>query len=247
MRFPDPTAQAQRFERGDSRQNRRCAARQRKGAGFTLVEVLVSLVVFAFGLLGAAGLQVVALKSSQQANNQAVASSAIREISDLMLSYPDSVFSTHVTSSTSLPSGATVSNPFYFQHTSLEIAALDTALASKCFKAECNTAGKPGELGESAIRDWVLRLDARLPGVTVRICQDSSPIDDVGVYRWECDNKGKLTAIKLHWRTRDSSAVSGDTTASVKGTKADGNPEEWNAPMVVVQVMGTVEDSYNNL
>jgi type IV pilus assembly protein PilV len=217
--------------------------------GFTLVEVLVSLVIFAFGLLGAAGLQVAALKSSQQANYQAVASSAVREFSDLMLAYPDSVFSTLVTSQTSLASGATVTNPYHnINYSSSEIAALSSApTASKCFKAECNTAGKPGELGEAAIRDWLNRLNAALPQVKVRVCLDSTPIDGDGVYRWECDAKGKLTAIKLRWALKESSSVSGDTSAGLYGKRADTTSESERAPMVVVQVMGTIEDTFNDL
>ena len=57
---------------------------QRHAAGFTLLEVLITIVVVAFGLLGLAGLQVFALKNNQSATMRVAATGLANEIVDRM-------------------------------------------------------------------------------------------------------------------------------------------------------------------
>ncbi len=57
------------------------AARQR---GFSLIEVLVSLLVLGFGLLGLALLQTTALKATQSANQRTIATNLAYEVMDMM-------------------------------------------------------------------------------------------------------------------------------------------------------------------
>ena len=54
----------------------------KSATGFTLIEVLVSMVILAIGLLGLAGMQTIALKDNQDAFFYAQASSLAYEMSD---------------------------------------------------------------------------------------------------------------------------------------------------------------------
>ena len=52
--------------------------------GFTLLEILVSIVVLSFGLLGMVGIQAMALKSNNDARQQSAAVQLAGELSDMM-------------------------------------------------------------------------------------------------------------------------------------------------------------------
>src|SRR5664280_1123481 len=56
----------------------------RKDSGFSLVEVLVSIVVLSFGLLGMVGMQAAALQSNREARIQSTAVSLARELAELI-------------------------------------------------------------------------------------------------------------------------------------------------------------------
>src|SRR5918993_2666764 len=55
-----------------------------KSAGFTMLEVMISIVIIAFGLLGIAGLQAFALKNSQSASARLTATTLASDIIDRM-------------------------------------------------------------------------------------------------------------------------------------------------------------------
>jgi prepilin-type N-terminal cleavage/methylation domain-containing protein len=69
-----------------SRRSRRAAA-----VGMTLIEVLVALVIFALGMLGAGGLMLASLRSGQFSRNASIATSLARDYSDIMQMIPPSV------------------------------------------------------------------------------------------------------------------------------------------------------------
>ncbi len=56
---------------------------RRNSSGFSLIEVLVSLLVLGFGLLGLAMLQNVALRNSQSANHRTVATNLAYEVIEM--------------------------------------------------------------------------------------------------------------------------------------------------------------------
>ena len=59
-------------------------SQRRTTSGFTLLEVLIAIVVVAFGLLGLAGLQVFALKNNQSASMRVAATNLTTDIVDRM-------------------------------------------------------------------------------------------------------------------------------------------------------------------
>jgi type IV pilus assembly protein PilV len=56
----------------------------RRSRGFSLLEVLISMVILSFGLLGMVGLQAAALQANRQARIQATAGSLAHELAEMM-------------------------------------------------------------------------------------------------------------------------------------------------------------------
>ena len=56
----------------------------RRHSGFSLVEVLISIVVLSFGLLGMVGMQAAALQSNREARLQSSAVLLARDMADMM-------------------------------------------------------------------------------------------------------------------------------------------------------------------
>ncbi len=65
-----------------------CSANYCNQRGFSLIEVLISLLVLAVGLLGLGGLQVASLKGASNAHSRNVATMAAMELADRMRANP---------------------------------------------------------------------------------------------------------------------------------------------------------------
>ena len=57
---------------------------RRTEQGFTLVEVLISIVILSFGMLGMVGLQAGALQANREAKLQSVGTGVARELAETM-------------------------------------------------------------------------------------------------------------------------------------------------------------------
>lgn len=157
--------------------------------GFTLFEVLVALVIFAFGLLGAVGLQLSSLQATQYAANSVTATALAREYGELMQMIPDSVSGT---------SGATA--------TSTDTLMLDTSsIAAGASANDCTGSAKtctPAQLIAATRNDWGLRVNSptALPQGRAVVCRDSSPRNASGELEWGgCDEAGATVLVKLGW------------------------------------------------
>lgn len=152
-----------------------------------MVEVLISIVILSFGLLGVAGLQAAALKYGRLARQQSTAVSLARELAEMMRANAQIA---------SMASG----NPYLgsFSGTALATEGTTTCLD---IGSACTT---PTEVAEAQMTDWLGRVGIALPGANVTICMDSAPYETgTGLPQWSCTTPSSasqnIAVIKLGW------------------------------------------------
>lgn len=155
---------------------------QQRQQGFTLLEVLVTLVIFAFGMLGVAGLQMVSLTNMDTAQNRSVAALKASEMAERM----------RANAGTSYDSATPADNKCRTAHYANRNAAPDNCTAAK--------------LAADDLWDWSQELAARLPAGSGTVCIDSTPDDGVPSAP-ACDGVGKALAIKVWWNEKPRSAT----------------------------------------
>lgn len=150
----------------------------RSQSGATLIEVLISLLILAIGLLGMTGLQTVSLRNTQSAYLRTQASIASNDIIERIRANLQGV----------------------------EANSYDANAGA--VTAACNTITgcSAGELAANDIAEWKAALAADLPSGVGTVCTDSSPEDGTpGVPA--CDGIGDLYAVKIWWdEDRDGAA-----------------------------------------
>lgn len=150
----------------------------RSQRGATLIEVLISLLILAIGLLGMSGLQTVSLKNTQSAYLRTQASIASNDIVERVRANLQGV------------EAASYNN----------IAGAATAA--------CNTLVGCGaaELAANDVAEWKASLAADFPFGTGTVCADSTPEDGTPGAP-ACDGAGTLYAVKIWWdEDRDGAA-----------------------------------------
>ena len=173
--------------------------------GFSLIEVLVSIVVLSFGLLGMVGMQAAALQSNREARLQSSAVTLGRELAELMRGNKAiALLATTATNpylgSFSTPLAATA--PSYC----LNVAAGTTACAD------------PTEIARAQMTEWLARVDSELPGARVDTCFDSDPFDAGGLPRWTCTGTGGVIVVKVGWTRSATDRSKTGTAAFEKAT-----------------------------
>ena len=169
---------------------------RRASSGFSLLEILVSIVILSVGLLGVVGLQAAALKANREALLQSSASRLGREISEMMKG------------NRAIASLATAAdNPYLVSYDGssddLNTVASQT---TNCFTGDCYTAtGAAAQqvVAEWQVRDWLFRLNHELPDARVAVCFDETPYTAGGIPQWDCSDSGTVAVIKIGW-TRGS-------------------------------------------
>lgn len=155
-------------------------SRQRE-AGFTLAEVLVALVIFAFGMLGVAGLQIKALTGMDVAQNRSIATLKASEMAERIRANPSATYS--------------------------GITASDNACRTAHYHDRHNTPDDctQAELAADDLHDWNRELAGRLPSGSGVVCIDSTPEDGTAAAP-ACDGTGSALAIKVWWADRPRNA-----------------------------------------
>lgn len=156
----------------------------KKQQGFTLLEVLVTLVIFAFGMLGVAGLQMVSLTNMDTAQNRSVANLKANEMAERMRANPNGAY----------PSATGADNRCRTTHYSNSNATPDNCT--------------PAQMAADDLWDWNQELAARLPAGSGVVCLDSSPNDGLPGAT-ACDGVGPTVAVKVWWneKARSTAAV----------------------------------------
>jgi len=177
----------------------------KRSAGFTLIEILISIILLSFGLLGMVGLQAAALQANRDARIQSSAVRLARELGELMRSNKDVGI-------------ATSNNPYLIDwNNSTASPATIPAATTNCLTADCSSATKI-QLAEFDVRDWLNRLKTELPGARVLVCFDSTPFDASGIPQWNCSNSGGIAVIKIGWTKTSTNRASTGAAALQKAT-----------------------------
>jgi type IV pilus assembly protein PilV len=159
-----------------------------KQSGFTLAEVLVSVFVLAIGIIGTAGLQLAALRTSQQTAFQTAAIQLASEMADKMRAN-----AAHFNRADDL-------NPYLNLDYSSSTDDLP-ATGNGCHASSCSA----DEMANFEIHEWKNRVKAALPGGRIRICRDAYPWDgSIGAFRWDCtlstaSENAPALVIKIGW------------------------------------------------
>jgi type IV pilus assembly protein PilV len=161
--------------------------------GFSLIEVMVSMLILAFSVLGIVGLQVAAMRSNQFASNSATSVSIVRDYIEMMQANP----SLQVSGSTASIFNGAVTVTINISQDSNSIGSAPTDC--KGTTADCD----PSKLAQFQIYEWLQRSKASLPAGRVKVCHDDAYIDTTTkLYTWTCSNTGELLVIKVGWENK---------------------------------------------
>ncbi len=160
-------------------------ALKRRVAGFTLMEVLVTVVILSIGLLGVAGLQLNSLRGNQNALEVAAAVALVLDGADRVRANLPAVRN----SST----GDFLATQLYAQ---IDAAGSDPG----CESSACT----PAQIVQKDAFEWITAVKAQLPGGVGVICQDNTPNDGRGGSTsepWDpmCDQTSTTFAVKVAW------------------------------------------------
>lgn len=182
-------------------------------SGFSLIEVLVSIVVLSFGLLGMVGMQAASLQANREARLQSSGVFLGRELAETIRGNKNvGILAT--------------SNPYVG---SFSTSPLVVTTPSYCLNA--NPTPSTGctsttDIANAQMTEWLTRVDAELPGARVDVCFDATPFDANGLPQWACSNSGGVLVVKIGW-TRGSTDRSKSAAAGL---------QKATVPMVVLPV-----------
>ncbi|HGG59496.1 MAG TPA: type IV pilus modification protein PilV [Gammaproteobacteria bacterium] len=141
-------------------------------SGFSMIEVLISMVVLSVGLLGMAQLQIFSMKMNHSAYLRTQASLLAEDMIERMRGNPIAV-----------DKGSYDGLP-------------DPQRVTGC---QTTTGCAPTEMARNDAFDWRLTLAATLPSGQGVVCVDSTPEDGASVNAPACDGAGALRVIKVWW------------------------------------------------
>ena len=158
--------------------------------GFTMLEVLISLLIISIGMLGLASLQALSLKNGQSAYYRSVATQLAYDLSDRMRGNITGV----------------LGNGYNRTGINTDYA---TAVAACGTTAGCVAAS----LAQNDAYEWQQLVAALLPGGEGIVCMDSQPNDGTSGLNHGCDgtipanpNERPLHAVKIWWLDDRSAA-----------------------------------------
>jgi len=153
------------------------AAVRRRESGFTMLEILITLLIMSIGLLGIAGLQAYTLKNTNSSNLRSIAVRQAYDLADRMRA-----------NQTILDAGG------YNNESGAEVAS--------CYQA----AGcQPAQMARMDVFLWNENNARLLPGGKGYVCTDSTPNDGTPTAP-ACDNTpGAPYVLKTWWDEREAS------------------------------------------
>jgi len=156
-------------------------------AGFSLIEVLISILVLSFGIFGAMKMQLHSIQMSQQSNFYSTAIELASDMAERMRRNHDQLRPAN-------------SSPFLNIHfRSGEGKPESTDL---CHNTNCS----PDQSANADIVEWIGQIDTALPNARAVVCRDSSPWNSsTGSLTWDCaaDDNASIV-IKLGWTEKNN-------------------------------------------
>jgi type IV pilus assembly protein PilV len=198
--------------RRQARTRRKTARRAR---GFSLIEVLISIIILSIGLLGMVALQAAALQGNRSARVQSVAVTLARELADMLRGNKDVAIRDRATLT------PPEDNPYMgdFSAKPLKPRTVSSCLnvGNRCSFSPLTPLVGQTEVANAHMTDWLARVDESLPGARVVVCFDDAPFDAAtGLPRWTCTAGANATMmIKIGW-TQGSTDQSGTNAAPLE-------------------------------
>lgn len=153
--------------------------------GFTLIEVLVSILILSLGMLGTVGIQAFALQATRDARLQAQAAIFARELAEMMRG-----------NKATAVKAAAADNPYI-------VSSLTPVSPNYCSRVANAGTGCTAltDVANAEMTDWLSRVAAELPDARVTVCFDGAPYDADGLPRWGCTAAGadEIAFIKIGW------------------------------------------------
>lgn len=180
------------------------------------MEILVAIVILAFGMLGTVGMQAFALQANRDARLQAQAVVYARELAEMMRGNKEIAVKTTAAANPYLVTSMTISSPSYC----MAVGNASTGCTSTL------------DVATAEMTDWLARVAADLPDARVTVCFDGTPYDANGLPQWSCNATGadEIVFIKIGW-TRTVTDKSKSGTAALERAS-----DSTSRPYVVVPV-----------
>lgn len=160
---------------------------RQSAAGFSLVEVLVSIVVLSVGLLGAIGMLLASVRTSGEAATFTAAVNLVRELSE------------KARMNKGIAARNDAANAYLVEgwHAGSATGSSDAGCVAS--GAACNAA----ELAAWDMSEWKRRIAKALPDARLSVCFDEEPWNEgAGAYTWACSKTGRTVVVKLGWTPR---------------------------------------------
>jgi type IV pilus assembly protein PilV len=158
-----------------------------QAGGFSLIEVLVAVLVFAIGVLGVVGLQTVGMQANSDSSTRSQALALAYDMADRMRANLPAV---NATTSTDRYDGVTPA----INNCRMRYANAQVSTPSVC---------TPPQIAADDIADWRLYVARALPNGTGIVCRDATPDDGTDAAAAACSGAGTdPLVVKVFWMER---------------------------------------------
>lgn len=161
----------------------------KRHGGFSMIEVLVSILLLSSGVLGAIALQAAATRTTQQTAYQTTALQLAADIADTVGAMASDERHAH-----------SVESLFDLDYTSMP--GTSPATEGSCHFAICGTS----EFAAFEISEWKTRLAAAFPTARLRVCRDGNSWDEAAqAYKWDCSGEtgDAPFVVKVGWKVKN--------------------------------------------
>ena len=153
--------------------------------GYSLIEVMLTVVILSIGLAGLGLLQVNNVQNTYNANNRAAAATAAADMADRiranLVAYENGLF-----------------------------ADINTGSNNSCADGSGGTVCNFTQMAQDDMNQWLTNLGNILPGGTGVVCVDNGDVDDGQPGAAACSGTGN-TVVKVFWR--ENASFSDDVAA----------------------------------